>query len=344
MREDRNVSLADLTTLRLGGQAARLITVDDVDDFADVARDIGRDGMLILGGGSNIVVSDDGVDVPVIRVGTNGIEVTRVGDDVEVSVAAGESWDDFVGLATAEGWSGIETLAGIPGLVGATPIQNVGAYGQEVSDAITDVDVYDRRTSRRSRMRPTDCQFGYRTSVFKSEPNRFVILTVQFRLRRFELSEPVAYAELARVLGVDVAARVPLERAQEAVMSLRRQKGMVLDPEDHDTWSVGSFFTNPFLDDQSLLPQQAPRWEQSDGRVKTSAAWLIEQAGFAKGFGSDIGRGRVTLSHKHTLALTNRGDATTAELLTLARLVRDGVQEKLGITLHPEPTLIGVHL
>jgi len=344
MREDRNVSLADLTTLRLGGRAERLVTVDDVDDFADVAREIGRDGMLILGGGSNVVVSDDGVDVPVIHVATNGVEVTHVDDEVELSVAAGESWDDFVGLATAEGWSGIETLAGIPGLVGATPIQNVGAYGREVSDAISDVDVYDRVTKQRRRMLPADCRFGYRTSLFKSEPNRFVILTVQFRLRMSELGEPIAYAELARVLGVELGERVPLERAREAVMSLRRQKGMVLDPEDHDTWSVGSFFTNPFLDDSSLLPQEAPRWEQPDGRVKTSAAWLIEHAGFAKGFGSGIGRGRVTLSHKHTLALTNRGDATTAELLALARLVRDGVQEKLGITLHPEPTLIGVHL
>ncbi len=168
MHEDRHVSLADLTTLRLGGQAERLVTIDDVDDFADVARDIGRDGMLVLGEGSNVVVSDDGVDVPVIRVGTSGVEVTRTDDDVNLSVAAGESWDDLVALASTEGWSGIETLAGIPGLVGATPLQNVGAYGQEVSDAITRVDVYDRKSDRQIRMSSADCQYGYRTSVFKS--------------------------------------------------------------------------------------------------------------------------------------------------------------------------------
>ncbi len=193
-------------------------------------------------------------------------------------------------------------------------------------------------------MSPSDCDFAYRTSLFKREPERFVVLNVHFRLLVADASRPITYAELARSLHVDVGGDAPLSEVRDAVLELRRSKAMVLDPTDKDTWSAGSFFTNPILDTDTDLPSQAPRWSQPDGRVKTSAAWLIEQAGFSKGFGADLGRGAATLSTKHTLAVTNRGDATTTELLTLARTVRDGVRSRFGIELHVEPTLVGCQL
>jgi UDP-N-acetylmuramate dehydrogenase len=348
MSSERRLDLAEVTTLRLGGQAERFVDVEDTQQLVEVVEEIGRDGLLVLGDGSNVVIADAGVDVPVVRVATRGVVVVNSTDatvsGVELAVAAGESWDELVARAVAEGWSGIEALSGIPGRVGATPIQNVGAYGQEVSDTITGVEVFDRLTTRRVQMTPAECDFGYRTSAFKRERDRFVVVTVHFRLKADPASAPVQYAELARTLGVNVGSSAPLAEVRTAVLTLRRRKGMVLDPNDHDTWSAGSFFTNPILETGATFPPDAPRWVQPDGRVKTSAAWLIEQAGFAKGFGREVGRGSVTLSAKHALALTNRGGATTEELLSLARIVRQGVHDQFGITLHPEPTLIGVHL
>ena len=344
MTDEQSVNLADFTTLRLGGRAAHFLEIADTDELVDTVATVGRDGVLVLGGGSNVVVADDGVDVPVVKVATRGVEAVVSGSVVDLAVAAGESWDGLVVRAVTEGWSGVEALSGIPGLVGATPIQNVGAYGQEVSDTITGVDVFDRLTSRRHHMSPSDCEFGYRTSVLKSEPDRLVVLTVHFRLEKKGTSAPVRYSELARTLGRPTGESAPLGAVRDAVLELRRSKGMVLDHADHDTWSAGSFFTNPVVDSDDLLPTGAPRWVQRDSRIKTSAAWLIEQAGFDRGFGRDVGLGRVTLSTKHTLALTNRGGATTEELLAVARLVREGVRERFGIALHPEPTLIGVHL
>lgn len=344
MHERHDVRLAELTTLRVGGPAASLFEVSHADELVDTVAGVGRHGCLLLGGGSNVVIADGGVDVPVIQVRTLGVEVVRAGGEVELTVAAGESWDALVARAVGEGWSGIEALSGIPGLVGATPIQNVGAYGQEVADTIEGVEVYDRLTARRHWMSNADCAFGYRTSVFKQERDRFVVLNVRIRLAASPVSRTVAYLELARVLGVDVGATAPTAAVRDAVLSLRRGKGMVLDDSDHDTWSAGSFFTNPVLDAGVALPDSAPRWQQPDGDIKTSAAWLIERAGFDKGFGAEVGRGAATLSTKHTLAITNRGDATTAELLTLARTVRDGVRAQFAIDLYPEPTLINCHL
>jgi UDP-N-acetylmuramate dehydrogenase len=251
-------------------------------------------------------------------------------------VAAGESWDDLVALAVERDWVGIEALAGIPGRVGATPIQNVGAYGQEVSQTIASVRVWDRTLRGVRTFANADCGFGYRTSRFKADPERHVVLDVTFQLAIGRLGTPVRYAELARTLGVEEGGRAPLGVVREAVLGLRRGKGMVLDPTDHDTWSAGSFFTNPVLD-AADVPDGAPTWPQPDGRVKTSAAWLIEHAGFAKGHGS----GRVALSGKHVLALTNRGGATTEELLALAREVRDGVEAAFGVRLVNEPVLVG---
>jgi UDP-N-acetylmuramate dehydrogenase len=259
-----------------------------------------------------------------------------------INVAAGEPWDPLVRHTIEQGWSGLEAMSGIPGLVGATPIQNVGAYGADVSELISMVRTLDRSTGRLKTMFPVECGFGYRTSRFKSDPGRFVVLSVTFQLRLGSLSHPIRYAELARVLGIAVGERAPAADVRQAVLELRNAKGMVLVADDHDTWSVGSFFTNPIISPASArtLPAGAPRFSQPDDMVKTSAAWLIEQAGFAKGYG----HGAARLSGKHTLALTNRGGATAGDLLSLAREIRSGVAARFGIELVPEPVLVGCEL
>jgi UDP-N-acetylmuramate dehydrogenase len=258
-----------------------------------------------------------------------------------LQVEAGVDWDHVVRLTVDEGYAGLEALSGIPGRVGAAPIQNVGAYGQEVAQTVGWVRALDRRTHDVVLLSPEECGFGYRDSVFKRS-DRYVVLAVAFALEHSRLGAPVRYAELARRLGVEVGERVPATDVRAAVLELRRGKGMVLDAEDHDTWSAGSFFTNPLLpaDQAAALPENAPRWPTDDGRVKTSAAWLIEQAGIGKGHGS----GAARVSTKHTLALTNRGAATTAELLVLAREIRAAVQDRFGVTLVPEPVLVGAEL
>jgi UDP-N-acetylmuramate dehydrogenase len=336
--------LADHTTLRLGGPAEEYLRAEDERTLVDAvsAADAAGRPLLVLGGGSNLVVADEGFPGLVVQVATTGVEVE--GDTCGgafVTVAAGESWDAFVARAVAEGWVGVEALSGIPGSVGATPIQNVGAYGQEVADTIARVRTWDRVDRRHRTFFPADCGFGYRTSRFKQDPERHVVLSVSFQLRFGDLGAPVRYAELARTLGVEQGERAPLAEVRKAVLALRAGKGMVLDEADPDTWSAGSFFTNPVVPPQDV-PEGAPRWEQPDGLAKTSAAWLIEHAGFGKGYGLD--RGRVGLSTKHTLALTNRGGASTGELLALAAEVRDGVRERFGITLVNEPVLVGCSL
>jgi len=247
-----------------------------------------------------------------------------------------------VRLTVDEGYAGIEALSGIPGRAGAAPIQNVGAYGQEVAETVGWVRALDRTTHDVVLLDPAECAFGYRTSAFKRAPERYVVLAVAFALEHSRDGAPVRYAELARSLGVEVGTRVPSADVRAAVLALRAAKGMVLDPADHDTWSAGSFFTNPLLDPSAAdrLPAAAPRWPERDGRVKTSAAWLIEQAGFTRGYGE----GAARISTKHTLALTNRGGATTADLLALAREVRDGVRSRFGVELVNEPVLVGATL
>ena len=350
----QNARLADLTTLRLGGAASRLVDAASAAEIVEVVRDCDErdEPVLLLGGGSNLVVADDGFDGTVVRVTSKGVDVDHAGcssDDlaacggVVVTVAAGESWDALVGRAVAEGWVGFEALAGIPGAVGATPMQNVGAYGQEVAETIWTVRTYDRVDRAIRTFANADCRFDYRTSRFKGH-DRHVILDVSYQLRLGDLGARVTYAELARALGIQLGERAPIADVREAVLGLRRGKGMVLDEADHDTWSAGSFFTNPIVSaaEVSRLPDGAPRWPCPDGRIKTSAAWLIERAGFTRGH---LGPGgRVALSGKHTLALTNRGDATTADLLTLARDVRDGVRAAFGVELVNEPVLVGCSL
>ena len=340
--------LRDLTTLRLGGPAASY--VEAATEAELVAAVTGADAsgtpVLLVAGGSNLVVADEGFPGLVVKIATRDIQAVPVDGGVEVTVAAGEGWDDFVALAVAEGWVGIEALSGIPGAVGSTPIQNVGAYGQEVSETIARVRVWDRVLRGERTFTGAECSFGYRHSRFKADPARHVVLDVTFRLEVGTDGAPVKYAELARTLGVEPGERAPLAAVRTTVLALRAGKGMVLDAADHDTWSAGSFFTNPFLTPEQAesLPEGAPRFPQADGTVKSSAAWLIDHAGFGKGYGADRRGGRATLSTKHTLALTNRGTATTADLLDLAREVRDGVDAKFGVRLVNEPVCVGCAL
>ncbi|MGI8328500.1 UDP-N-acetylmuramate dehydrogenase [Actinomadura scrupuli] len=348
------VNLAGYTTLRLGGPASRFIEVATEEDLLSAVRGADRDGepVLVLGGGSNLVVADDGFPGTVVHVATRGVTREAAGDGrVPVRVQAGEEWESFVARCVDEGLSGIECLSGIPGRVGASPIQNIGAYGQDVSETITEVRAYDRERGEIVTLDRAACAFTYRNSVFKGS-DRHVVLEVTFSLADTEESRPIRYAELARTLGVEVGATVPLAAAREAVLGLRRRKGMVLDQADPDTRSAGSFFTNPILDPAQLAELERrvagrlgadatfPRYPDDGGRTKTSAAWLIEHAGFAKGHE----RGPVRISTKHTLALTNPDGGRTADLLSLAREVRDGVREAFAVELVNEPVFVGVRL
>jgi UDP-N-acetylmuramate dehydrogenase len=346
-----DVLLAPLTTLRLGGPAKRLVTVYDEAELVDVVRraDADREPLLVLGGGSNVVLPDDGFDGTVVRIALHGLAAQRDGDRVLLDAAAGEEWESFVALCVADRLVGVEALSGIPGLVGASPVQNIGAYGQEVSQTVTSVRAYDRMSGEVVVLGNDACAFSYRHSTFKAQPGRYVVLAVQWGLAEGELSAPVRYAELARRLGVEVGERAPLAAVRETVLTLRRGKGMVLDAADPDSRSAGSFFTNPLLEEpaaQALRERvrsrlgddvSAPEWPDRDGRVKVSAAWLIERSGFGKGYGD----GPVGLSSKHTLALVNRGGGTAADLRRVAREVRDGVHDAFGVELAAEPVLVG---
>ncbi|TDD26669.1 UDP-N-acetylmuramate dehydrogenase [Kribbella turkmenica] len=337
------VRLADFTTLRIGGPADRLVEVSTEGDLITAVRDADAAGepVLLLSGGSNVVIGDDGFRGTVIKVATRGITVDAdLCSGAMVSIQAGEDWDAVVQRAIAEEWSGLESMSGIPGLTGSTPVQNVGAYGHEVAETIASVRVWDRVDNQVRTIYAADCGFSYRNSRFKADPSRYVVLEVTFQLRLGDLSAPVGYAELARVLDVDPGSRAPMTEVREAVLGLRRGKGMVLDEADHDTWSAGSFFTNPILDTAADVPAGAPQWPQPDGRVKTSAAWLIEHAGIDKGFAI----GAASVSTKHTLALTNRGGATAKEILALAAHIRAQVQQAFGITLVNEPVLVNAGL
>ncbi|MGI5127120.1 UDP-N-acetylmuramate dehydrogenase [Pseudonocardia sp. CA-107938] len=338
--ETASVSTAGLTTLRLGGPAARFVDAASADEVVAALR-AASDEVLLMGGGSNLVIADEGWPGTVVRVGSTGHTVAREGESVLVTAEAGTEWDALVAATVAEGFGGLECLSGIPGRTGATPVQNVGAYGVEIADVLVDVDLYDRRRDVvRTRVPAAELGLAYRTSVLKGRAD-VVVLRVRLRLTADATSAPVRYAELARTLDVEPGTRVPAAAARAAVLGLRRGKGMVLDPADHDTWSVGSFFTNPVVDEERA-PTDAPRWPAAGGQVKLPAAWLIERSGFARGHQGP--GGRVALSGKHVLALTHRGGGRTADLLALAREVRDGVRARFGIELAPEPVLVGCHL
>jgi UDP-N-acetylmuramate dehydrogenase len=352
-------ALADLTTLRVGGPARRLVeATTDVEVVEAVsAADAAGEPLLLVAGGSNLLIADAGFDGTVVRIASRGLTLTSedaCGGGV-VTAAAGHPFDDFVATAVRRGWAGVEALSGIPGTVGATPVQNVGAYGQEVAQTVETVRTWDRVERRQRTFVAAELRFGYRTSLLKSSrvalhgthaESRYVVLDVTFQFPLREAASVVTYPELARRLGVEVGERAPSAAVREAVLALRAGKGMVWDPEDlsdHDTWSAGSFFTNPLLspEEAERLPADAPRYPTGEGRVKTSAAWLIERAGFGKGFGAP---GPAALSTKHTLALTNRGGASAADLLALARTVADGVQDRFGVRLVNEPVLVGASL
>ncbi len=370
-------TLADLTTMRVGGPADRYVEVASEAELIDTVHsaDVAGEPVLVVGGGSNLVVADEGFPGVVIRDVRTGVTVESqdVCGGAAFTVPSGQDWDQLVERAIAEEWSGLEALSGIPGTVGAAPVQNIGAYGQEVADSVASVRVWDRYTASRRTLPLADLGFGYRTSVLKRSMQgvgidedgpwyptpRYVVLEVAFQTRLASLSAPIAYGELARRLGVEVGERAPVADVRRAVLELRAGKGMLVDDpgaRDHDRWSAGSFFTNPILtaEQAAALPEDAPRYPMrpqpelgaigAASLVKTSAAWLIEHAGFTKGFGVHGSRSFATLSTRHTLALTNRGGASTADILELARAIRDGVLSAFSVELVPEPVLVGVSL
>lgn len=340
--------LSAYTTLRVGGPPACLVSADSAEQIVARVREAALAGerTLVLAGGSNVVVDDSGFPGTVVLLRSSGFSARESQSSVDLTVDAGASWDAVVATAVEAGWAGIECLSGIPGSAGATPVQNVGAYGQEVAETITGVRAYDRVTDEIVTLRAGQCEFGYRASIFKHS-DRWVVLSVDFRLTPSPVSMPIRYAELARTLGVPVGARAPLAEARQAVLGLRTAKGMVLIDGDPDTYSAGSFFTNPVLDAAgfsslvALAGGDPPSWPGPDGTVKVSAAWLIEHAGFGKGYSRGDG---VGISSKHTLALTNRGNGTASALLALAREIRDGVHARFGVTLRPEPVLVNCEL
>ena len=339
------IRLSDLTTLGVGGPAADFVLASSEAEIIDYVTSLDAAGqpLLLLGGGSNLVCGDAGFDGTVIAIGNRGIEVRVDGNAVEISAAAGEPWDDLVAYAAGSEWAGIEALSGIPGLVGATPIQNVGAYGQEVSHTITRVRALDRRAGQVVELTAAECAFTYRGSAFKESPDRWVVLDVAFRLAT-DVESEVRYSQLADALGQQIGDPAGAQRVREAVLALRRAKGMVLDPRDPDASSAGSFFTNPIVSDlvAASLPAECPRYPAVAG-VKVSAAWLIEHAGVTRGWQARAGS-RAAVSSKHSLAISNRGGATAAEVIELARSVRERVHAAYGVELTAEPRFVNCSL
>lgn len=350
--------LSSLTTSAVGGPAGKYIEARTEAEIIDAVRsaDAAAEQVLIVSGGSNLLVSDDGFPGTVIRIASEGFTVNAEDScgGVAVVVQAGHNWDKLVKHAVLHAWSGIEALSGIPGSTGATPVQNVGAYGADVSQTIAAVRTWDRKRNAVQTFTNSELKFGYRDSILKQTTvngsPRYVVLTVEFQLPLGRMSAPIRYAELARALGVEVGQRAYANDVRREVLRLRASKGMVWDAADRDTYSTGSFFTNPIVaaDVADKLPENAPRYPAGqDGMVKLSAAWLIDQAGFGKGFGLEddgVAGGRASLSTKHTLAITNRGSASAADMVAVAREVRAGVERHFGISLHPEPLLIGLEL
>jgi UDP-N-acetylmuramate dehydrogenase len=353
--------LSDWTTLGVGGPADAFVEVADVASLADALAEAEAHNsrVLVLGGGSNVVVADEGFRGTVVHIAMKGLRMEKHGDGALVHVAAGEDWCSFVSGCVAEGLSGTECLSGIPGLAGATPVQNVGAYGQEVRDTIVSVTVWDRQGRSALEMAPDECNFGYRTSLFKAT-SRYVVTKVTFSLQRSQLSAPLRYTELAERLGAKPGSRAGLEETAQAVIELRTSKGMVLGTGGPDSRSAGSFFVNPVLDEVQMselvkLAPDVPRFpsDRAGGAGaagagstpaavswKVPAAWLVERAGFVRGYR----KGGAAISSRHTLALTVCDGGTAADLLALAREVRDAVREAFGVWLVPEPVLVGAHL
>ena len=333
-------ALSDLTTLRVGGPAGHFYRVSSEAEIIAAIEGAGDHPILILGSGSNVLISDTGFPGVVIQIANNKVaaEVDAC-SGATLNIGAGENWDDFVKTTIDRGWAGLETMSGIPGTVGAAPIQNIGAYGHEVSEFITRVRTYDMANKKLRTFTNDECQFKYRDSLFKSNPGQFVILEVQFNLRRGEMTTPIQYEELARELGISVGEKADVIKTREAVLKIRARKGMLLNDNDPDTYSAGSFFTNPIVA-ESQIPNGAPKYPQGDGTFKTSAAWLIENSGINKGQRLN-GAG---ISNKHVLAITNADKAKAADIAALAMQVRDAVRLQFGIELKPEVNLVGLSL
>jgi len=335
--------LSKYTSLRVGGPATKIVQVSTEAQIIAAIEEAGETPILIMGGGTNVLIADKGFEGTVIRISNNSVQSeVDACSGATLTIGAGEDWDVFVQTTINSGFAGLETLSGIPGTVGAAPIQNIGAYGHEVSEFITRVRTYDRELKEIYTFTNSQCEFTYRNSYFKAHPGRYVVLDVQFQLRVGEFSAPITYLELSKKLGIEPGEKASVVATRAAVLELRASKGMLLSPDDHDSWSAGSFFTNPIISQQAAdaLPDAAPKWPLNDGRVKISAAWLIENAGMHKG--DEVGGARI--STKHVLALTNSGDATAADIAELAKRARDHVKEVFGITLDAEVNLIGIEI
>ena len=335
--------LSKYTSLRVGGPATKIVQVSTEAQIIAAIEEAGDTPILIMGGGTNVLIADKGFEGTVIRISNNSVQAeVDACSGATLTIGAGEDWDVFVQTTITSGFAGLETLSGIPGTVGAAPIQNIGAYGHEVSEFITRVRTYDRQEKEVKTFTNSQCQFSYRNSHFKAHPGRYVVLDVQFQVRKGEYSDPITYLELAKKLGIQLGDKASVVETRDAVLELRASKGMLLSPDDHDSWSAGSFFTNPIISQQAAdeLPDAAPKWPLNDGRVKISAAWLIENAGMHKG--DEVGGARI--STKHVLALTNSGDATASDIAELAKRARNQVKEIFGITLEAEVNLIGIEI
>lgn len=332
--------LRNHTTLRVGGPANNFVRASNEAEIIAAIEAAGDQPILILGSGSNVLISDTGFPGTVIQIANNQVKAeVDACSGATLNIGAGENWDDFVKTTIDRGWAGLETLSGIPGTVGAAPIQNIGAYGHEVSEFVMRVRTYDRQARALKTLTNQECQFTYRDSVFKKNPGRYVVLEVQFNLRRGEMTSPITYAELATELGIQVGEKADVVKTREAVLRIRARKGMLLDNSDKDTFSAGSFFTNPIVSEH-LIPEGAPKFAQGDGTFKTSAAWLIEQSGICKGQKLN----GAAISSKHVLAITNSGDAKAADIAALAMEVKHAVKMKFGIDLIPEVNLVGISL
>jgi len=335
MRQLKGFKLSDHTTLRVGGLATTVCEIQSPSDIQDFVHEYGNQDFFVLGGGSNIVAPDHEIKTPIAYMQLVNSSAKTDGDFVEINAGSGMLWDDFVADAVDQGLSGVETLSGIPGTVGASPIQNIGAYGTEVNSSIKSVQLVDGTTGKSRILTNEELKFSYRFSILKNLTSRFIIENVTFRLKRDKNSKITNYPQVAESLGINPGESVSIKELRNAILAIRKSKGMILDAKDHDTFSVGSFFINPIME-KDKVPTNAPMYENESGKVKTSAAWLIEQAGFEKGFRL----GGAMISSKHTLAIANSGNATAEDVIELSNLITSGVLQKFGIALTIEPRIL----
>jgi len=337
MRQLKGFKLSDHTTLGVGGLATTVCEIQSPSDIQDFVHEYGNQDFFVLGGGSNIVAPDHEIKTPIAYMQLVNSSAKTDGDFVEINAGSGMSWDDFVADAVDQGLSGVETLSGIPGTVGASPIQNIGAYGTEVNSSIKSVQLVDGTTGKSRILTNEELKFSYRFSILKNLTSRFIIENVTFRLKRDKNSKITNYPQVAESLGINPGESVSIKELRNTILAIRKSKGMILDANDHDTFSVGSFFINPILE-KDKVPTNAPMYENKSGKVKTSAAWLIEQAGFEKGFRL----GGAMISSKHTLAIANSGNATAEDIIELSNLITSGVLQKFGIALTIEPRILKI--